>query len=118
MAATPKGGVFTFQGLNTRRRYGVNAYFSDVANALVTWNPQGAAASGSLNYWQAPEDVALVDVSIVTGMADTTGFQMTSGGNLIVGTAASYANNLTTLPTRIPPTVSFAKGSNIGASQF
>lgn len=118
MAATPKNGVFTFRGIRTGRRYGVNAYFSDVANALVTFNPQGAAASGSLNYYQAPEDVVLEDVSITTGLVDTTGFQMTSGGNLIPSTAASYANNINTLPTRFPPTISYAKGSNIGASQF
>jgi len=118
MAATPKTGNITFRGLRTGRMYGVNIYVSDVANANVLFSANGAAGSGSLNYWQAPEPVIVHDMALLTGTADTTGLQLTSGGAVIPSSSVLYTSILNTLSERSPPRIAFNQGSMVGALQF
>ena len=117
MAATPKNATFTFKGASGRL-YQVDAYVSDVANAYLTWNPNGTAGTGTLQYWVAPENVQLVDYSMITGTADTTTLVMLENGAIKPGSAMRYANQLNSLPFRPALNVQFRAGALIGAQQF
>lgn len=79
MVAAPQYAVFKFVGASGRT-YNVDAYLSDVANALVRFDGGAGASTTSPEYWQPPEPVVLVDFAIVTGMTDTTKIQITRGG--------------------------------------
>lgn len=117
MAATPKNGTMTFRGASGKL-YIVDTYISDVANAYATFNPNGSAGTGTLQYWVAPENVQLVDFSMITGTADTTGVIMLENGAVKAGSSLRYANQLNTLPFRPALNIAFRQGALIGAQQF
>lgn len=115
MAATPKTGTLFFRG--SRQTYNVNVYVSDVANALITLNANGAAGTGSPTTWRAPENVVLTDFAMTTGTADTTNLTMQQDLANKPATVLPYAAFLTTINTRPPINVSFPAGALIGAVQ-
>lgn len=117
MAAAPQNATATFRGASGKL-YTIDQYLSDVANAYTTFNPNGAAGTGTLQYWVAPERVTLVDFSIVTGMTDTKGIVWLASGAVKPGSAVRYANQLNTLPFRPALNVQFNAGELIGAQQF
>lgn len=119
MAATPTTAVFSFKGIGQfKRNYSISAYISDVANAKVRFNANGAAGASSDEYVQFNEPVMLTDVSVITGYADTSGMRFQSGGVDIPQSATLFATNLTTLQARNAPPIAFAAQSQIGAIQF
>jgi hypothetical protein len=120
MAATPQRAAFTFVGAKTGRVYSIDAYVSDVANAAVTFDPNGSAGASSLQYWQAPasEDVVLIDYAQVTGTADTTTLVLTQGGAIRSGTVLRYTIFLTSIATRPRLSVRFPANALIGAKQL
>jgi len=117
MAATPKNATFTFIG-RSGQRYQLDAYISDVANAAVTFNVNGSAASTSPSFWICPEDVTLIDYSMITGTADTVGLTLTQNQAPRAATAMRYANFLNTIAYRPVLNRSFPGGSQFGANQF
>lgn len=116
MAATPQRAAFTFLG-KSGRVYSIDAYVSDVANAAVTFDPNGTAGASSLQYWQPPEDVTLVDYAQVTGTADTTALVLTQGGAIKAGTVLRYTVFLTSIATRPRLMIAFPANALIGAKQ-
>lgn len=80
MAAVPQYGVCIFVGIASKKTYSVDTYFSDVANAMSTWDSGAGAAPGSQNFWEPPEAVILSDFAIHTGMTDTTKVRLVHGG--------------------------------------
>lgn len=120
MAATPQRAALTFVGAKSGRIYSIDAYVSDVANAAVTFDPNGAAGASSLQYWQAPSDeaVVLIDYAMVTGTADTTALVLTQGGAIRPGTVLRYTVFLTTIATRPKLSVVFPANSLVGAKQI
>lgn len=116
MAATPQYGTFTFVGVRSRRIYNVDAYFSDVADALVTFDAGAGAGSTSPTSFTAPEPLILTDVSIVTGTADTTKIQILRG-NQPTGDFLRYTQHLTTSAQRSPVRLGFNAGIEIRAIQ-
>lgn len=116
MAATPRYGTAVFKGASGRV-YNVDVYVSDVAGALVNWDAGNGASSTSLNYWKAPEVVTLGDISLASGLADTTNIVMTSDGAQIPGARLRYANYLNSLAFRPAINLSFRAGSNVSAIQ-
>jgi len=116
MAAAPKNGTATFR-LPDGRLSQIDVYLSDVAGAFCTFNPNGAAGTGTLQYWVAPADMVLVDFSVATGLTDTTNIVWLESGAIKPGTVLRYANQLNTIQTRPPLTIRFAKGALIGAQQ-
>lgn len=71
MAASPKNGVITFKG-TSGATYTYSVYWSDVANAFVTWATTASAGSGSVNFITAPEDMLCTDFVISAAPTDTT----------------------------------------------
>lgn len=117
MAATPKYGTATFRGLQSKQLYTIDFYSSDVANAKVNWDSGFGASSSSDTFWRAPEDVALIDISVATGMADTTTWVPTSNNAIVPGQRLRYANFVNTLPFRPQIQIGFAAGRNISFIQ-
>jgi hypothetical protein len=118
MAATPRYGTMTFQGMETGKTHSVDVYLSDVANALGNWDSGNGAGTASLTYWKAPEKCVLVDFSLASGMADTTNIVLTADGAQIPASRLRYANFLNTLAFRPKLQIGFASGTNVGAIQI
>jgi hypothetical protein len=116
MVAAPQYGTFVFKGAQSGRIYNVDAYFSDVADALVNFDGGGGSGASSPTSFTAPEALILVDVSIVTGMTDTTKIQ-TLRNNQPTGDFLRFTQHLTTSPARSPIFMGFARGTEIRAIQ-
>jgi len=116
MAATPQYGTFVFRGLQTGRVYNVDIYMSDVADALVRFDGGAGASQTSPDSFIPTEPVALIDVAIVTGTADTTKIQILRG-NQPTGDFLRYTQHLTTSPFRSPVNLGFAAGTPVRAIQ-
>jgi len=116
MVAAPQYGTFTLVGLRTGRVYNVDAYFSDVADALVNFDGGGGAGTTSPTSFTCPEDVLLVDQSIVTGMTDTTKIQVLRN-NQPTGDFLRFTQHLTTSAQRSPVRLGFARGTELRAIQ-
>lgn len=113
MAAT--AGTFTFVG-KSGQTYTVDAYVPDAVATQITFNPSGLAASTSPNYWKAPEECVLIDIS---GAAPTAvGATITLSGALYTGKTFRWANQLATLPNRQKLSIPIPKGEQVGALQF
>lgn len=116
MAAAPQYGTFIFLGLRSKRVYNVDAYFSDVADALVNFDGGGGAGTASPTSWTAPEPCILIDQSIVTGMTDTTKIQVLRN-NQATGDFLRYSQHLTTSAVRSPIRLGFGQGVEVRAIQ-
>lgn len=116
MVAAPQYGTFIFMGARSKRIYNVDAYFSDVADALVNFDGGAGAGTASPTSWTAPEPVVLVDQSIVTGMTDTTKIQVLRN-NQPTGDFLRYTQHLTTSALRSPIRTGFNQGVEVRAIQ-
>ena len=68
MAATQ--GTAIFIGASGKSHI-IDIFLSDTVNTAVNWSTGGAALATTPETWTPPEDVRLVDLSIVTGAAQT-----------------------------------------------
>ena len=116
MAAAPQLATLSFAGLQTKRSYALDVYFSDVVGALANFDSGGGASATSDTFYIAPENVILTDFSIATGMTDTTKIAVVSNG-VQTGNRLRYANFLNTLATRLALNIPFRAGSKIGFIQ-
>lgn len=116
MVAAPQYGTMTFVGVRTKRIYNVDCYFSDVADALATFDGGAGAGTTSPSSWTAPEPVILTDFAIVTGMTDTTKIQVLRN-NQPTGDFLRFTQHLTTSAMRSPVRVGFAQGVEVRAIQ-
>lgn len=98
--------------------YTVDGYSSDVIGAFCTLNPSGPAGTGSLTSWRCPEDVKIVDVSVITGQTVATGWVFYQNGAVRNGGVLRFTNQLSTLNNRIPLNIKFNAGDLIGLQQF
>jgi hypothetical protein len=112
--ATATNYQLTFIG-KSGRTYGINGYTADTAGAINTFSANTAAVAGSLPYWVPPEDVVLVDFSIVTGMTQTTQV-LTENGAVKNGTLMNITSHLNTNSNRPKLSVPFKAGTLIGAN--
>jgi len=117
MVATPQYCGFNFVGLQTGKTYSIDGYISDVNGASINLDSGGGASSTSSNYWVCPEDVALVDYSMITGTADTEKIRLTANGKPTFS-ILRYTNHLTTLNNRPALNVRFKAGTQISAIQI
>lgn len=108
---TPTNGALFFRG-RSGKNYSVNIYISDVVGAAVTFNTVGAAVAGSQTFWLAPEDVVLVDASIVTGPTVMTNL-VPYANDAPVGSTLPIAAFLSTLANRPNPGIGYAAGRKI-----
>jgi len=96
--------------------YSVDAYVPDAVATKIAFNGSGLAASTSDVYWQAPEDVFLVDIS---GAAPTAvGAVLTFTGAIQSNHTFRWANQLATLSNRMKHKVPVPIGTQFGALQF
>ena len=116
MAATPKHATMSFKG-RSGNIYSVDSYFSDVANALVTFDDGQGAGSGTNTFWIAPEPCYLFDVSIITGMADTTR-AMVARNSIGVGVILDYTTHVSTASFRPTLRIPFGTGSKLTVTQL
>jgi len=116
MAATPRYGTLMARGASGTT-YAIDIYVSDVANASVNFDNGNGASSTSLTYWKAPENCIIYDLSLASGLADTTNMVLTSDGSQIPKIAIRYANFLNSLATRPTLQVGIRAGSQLGAIQ-
>lgn len=111
-----QAGTFVFIGLKSGQTYTVDVYIPDAVATNLTFNSSGLAASTSPNYWKAPEDCVLVDIS---GAAPTAvGATLTLSGALYTGKTFRWANQLATLSTRMRHKIPIPAGEQVGALQF
>lgn len=116
MVATPQFAGFQFVGLKSGQTFNVDAYVSDVSGATVRLDNGGGASATSLEAWQCPEPMVLVDYYQVTGTADTTKIQLCKNGSP-TGDHYRYACHLTTHAKRPTLKVLFQKGDTLSAIQ-
>lgn len=111
-----QNGTFVFVGIKSGQTYTVDTYIPDAVATKLTFNPSGLAASTSTDYWKAPEDCYLVDIS---GAAPTAvGATITLSGALYTGKTFRWANQLATLSTRMKHKIFIPAGEQVGALQF
>lgn len=116
MVAAPQLATLTFKG-QSGAHYSIDCYCSDVANAMVNFDSGAGAGTGSETFWTAPENVYLVDFSILTGMTDTTVGRLTANGRPLQS-MIRWANHLNTLNSRPILNTGFAAGARIGIIQL
>ncbi len=116
MAATPQYATLTFTGASGKT-YSVDAYVSDVAGALVTWDGGNGAGASSPDFWTPPEDVVLTDFAMVTGTADTTKIRLTVNGRPTQH-ILRYTVYLTSLNNRPPLNIGFRAGARVASIQL
>jgi len=112
MAATPKTGMLLLRG-RSGKTYAYNIYNSDVANAFVTFATTGAAGTGSVTFITAPEDCVVADLSVVTGIVDTTSLVLWLDDGPVAGSVVLWANCVNTLPFRSIPQIGIKKGRKV-----
>lgn len=116
MAPAPQSGTFVFTG-RSGKSYFVDSYFSDVAGANVRFESGAGSSATSNPYWLCPEDVTLTDVSIVTGLTDTTRFRLVVNGKPL-GDMLRYVLHVTTSPLRPVIRIGFKGGSQFTGIQL
>ena len=116
MVAAPQFGTFVFQGQQSGRIYNVDMYHSDVVDGLANFDGGGGSSATSPDSFTAPENLLLVDYSIVTGMTDTTKIQVLRN-NQPTGDFLRYTQHLTTAPMRSPIRLGFIRGVEVRAIQ-
>lgn len=114
---TATNATAVFKGLRSGTIYTVDMYISDVVAAPVTFSTSGLATSTSLTFWKAPEDVMLIDLSVISGPTVMVALQPTSNDGIVAGYMFRIANFLNSLATRAPISLGFAAGKNIGFIQ-
>lgn len=110
MAAAPRNGVITFKG-KSGAIYSWSFYVSDVLAAQTTFNKVGTAGTGSTNFITTPEDVQIIDMSVATGLTDTTALvPYIDDAPYPGGAVVSDAAIVNTLPTRVFPAIGIKGG--------
>ncbi len=108
--AAPQIATVTFRG--AKRTYHKELYCSDVDTGRTNWDAGDGAGSSSPEYFIPPVPMALIDISILTGMTDTTKMQLTVGG-AVTGDYFTFANHLNTLPERVPISIPIPAGLQV-----
>lgn len=116
MAAAARYGTATFRAVNSSNVYNVDVYISDVIGASVNWDSGTGAGTGSLTFWKAPEMVVLSDLSVATGLTDTTTLVPTANGQQLPS-RLRHANFINTITTRPPIQIGYNQGTNVGFIQ-
>lgn len=116
MAATPKNFQMTLQGAGGQSVK--DAYVSDVAGALVRFTDGvNVAGSGSPTEYTFNSDGYIADISIATGLVDTTAASIVLNGTP-TGNIIRWANFVNTLTNRTRPGVSFKRGDRLTIVQL
>jgi len=116
MAAAPQYGTITIMSKNGTS-ISVDAYFSDVANALATFDSGAGAGTGSETFFKCPINGVIVDFSVVTGLTDTTRGRVTINGSP-TKSILRWGNHVNTINNRPKPNIPIYAGENLGIVQL
>lgn len=114
MAAT--NGTLIARG-KSGKTYTIDLYIPDAVSTKVTFNASGLAASTSADYWSAPEDLTIVDLS-AAGAPTAVGAVFTMNGAIWNGNTLRWANQANTLANRMSMLIPIPAGTQIGMLQF
>jgi hypothetical protein len=112
MAATPKGGSCIFRGLQSGQTYIKDVYNPDVAGSTLKFDAGAGAAAASPDFATFNEAVALVDVSVVTGIVDTTKVRVVANG-VPTTNVLQWATHLNSLNMRPQLNIGFNAGTRV-----
>lgn len=112
MAATPKTGVIRFRGASGTE-YQYSLYNTDVAAGFLTWATTAVAGSGNVAFITAPEDMVLEDISVVTGIVDTTALVLWLDDAPVRNTIIQWADVLNTIQSRSFPSLGIKAGRKV-----
>lgn len=107
----------TLIGEISGRTYIKDLYFDDVVGALLNFDGGSGASATSPIDWRPPEPVRIRDISIVTGLTDTTKLQLTRNG-VPTGDILRYAIHLTTLAYRPVLNIPYRAGQVVAGIQL
>jgi len=113
---TATAGAMIFQGVSGRR-YNMLVYIADVVATDIKWSQDGAAVSTGPSFWNAPEQVTLVDFIMPSGPTVTVGVKF-KANDAPIGQQLLLATYLSTLATRGMPGITFKAGTKITATEF
>ena len=116
MAPAPQYGTMIFRG-TSGATYVKDVYISDVNGAPIRFDSGAGASATSQDFTKFPEDVYLVDFSVVTGLTDTTKIRLTGNGSPS-GYLLRYSIHVTTIATRPALAIGVNSGSNYSAIQL
>lgn len=116
MAATPQSGTLFAVGL-TGNNYSIDIYVSDVAGAPLRFDGGAGAGANSPDFYSFPEPVIVTDISLVTGLVDTSRIRITANG-APTPSIIRYALHLTTIATRPALSIKLRAGTRLGAIQI
>jgi hypothetical protein len=119
MAATPKTGVIIFRGLSSGKTYQKAFYNADVAGTYCRIDSGSGTpgASGGADFCTFAENVAIVDLALVTGIVDTGNLRLMVDYNPTEYTI-NWAAFVNTLATRPPINIGISAGRRISFQQL
>ena len=108
---TPESGIIALRG-KSGNSYNLSFYSSDVIGSAVTFNLNGIAVAGSQSFYLIPEDCVIEDISITTGQTvSTVGIVQLNDAN--TGNVIAWANQVSTLATRVKPMIRLPRGAKL-----
>jgi len=117
MVAAPQSGTLVCRGLKSKTTYTIDIYITDVVGASVKFDGGAGASATSPDFYTFPEPVIIEDLSVVTGLTDTTKIRLVGNGKPSAN-ILRYALHLTTLNNRPRLTVGVRAGSRLSAIQI
>lgn len=117
MAATPQHAVLQFVGLQSKRSYSLDAYVSDLANALVTFDSGIGASATSDTSYICPENMVMTDIAFATGLADTKRVRLVRN-QIPTGDTFDYAIHDDGIASRPRLVKTFGRGDKIALIQL
>lgn len=112
MAATT--GIATFVGQQSGRRYSKHLYITDTTATLVRWDVGSGASTTSPEYFTAPENLVLIDMSILAAPTVTTCSVIVNGQPS--GDRLQYAVQTAATVNRVPLAIPIAAGAQFQLS--
>jgi hypothetical protein len=111
-----QNATFVFVAADGSETYTVDAYVPDAIATKILFASVGLSGTSSQDYWKAPKNVYLVDIS---GAAPTAvGATITLSGVPYTNKTFRWANQLATLSTRMKHKIFIPAGEQVGALQF
>jgi hypothetical protein len=111
-----QAGTMVFVG-SSGQIYSIDVFIPDAVNTEVKFNASGKAVSTSNNFWKAPEDCTLVDIS-ATAAPTAVGGVLTLSGAQYAGKTIRWSNQLASLATRMTHRAPIPAGEQVGILQF
>jgi hypothetical protein len=116
MAAAPQYGTITITSSNGTS-ISVDAYFSDVANALANFDAGAGAGATSETFFKIPINGVITDFAVTTGLTDTTRGRVTINGSP-TKSILRWGNHTNTINNRPRPNIPVYAEENLGIVQL